>query len=73
MRLEFQPIAKGSTVEIVASRRPDLIGRRMTVARFIKSRAAYLLYPLDDDDAPIGGSVCDAWEAYAENVRKVGA
>lgn len=65
-RLDFTPIAKGATVEIVASRRADLIGQRMTVARFIKSRAVYLLYPLDGHCFTF-----DAWEAYAENVREV--
>lgn len=65
--LEFQPIAKGATVEIVAARyRTDLVGARMTVAKYIKGRASYLLYPMPGHEYTF-----DAWEAYAENVRQV--
>ena len=65
-RLEFSPLVKGSIVEIIASRRPDLVGARMTVARYIKSRAVYLLYPMDGHEFTF-----DAWEAFAENVRQI--
>ena len=66
MKLDFQPIAKGATVEIIASIRPDVIGARMKVARFIQTRGTYLLYPMAGHEFTF-----DAWETKPANVRIV--
>lgn len=62
-------LEKGAPVEITATRFPQhshMIGKRGTIARFIKSRGVYLIYLDDANDL-----LCDAWEARPENVRRV--